>query len=110
MEVKDWRDSIHPGEILRDELETMGMTPFILARHLHIPNNRLYQILDGRRQPSGESRANGPRPALALAVDGGVGAVILRFTLRGHADYGRGQCLLAPTLPNLCHHLPRHFH
>lgn len=49
MEVKDWRDPIHPGEILRDELETMGMTPFMLARHLHIPNNRLYQILDGRR-------------------------------------------------------------
>ena len=48
-QVTDWRDPIHPGEILQDELAAMGMTTFRLAQHLHIPNNRLYQILEGRR-------------------------------------------------------------
>lgn len=47
--VNDWRDPIHPGEILREELETIGVSPWRMARYLQIPDNRLYSILEGTR-------------------------------------------------------------
>jgi len=40
---------IHPGAILADELAELEMTAAELARELHIPSNRLYQIMAGRR-------------------------------------------------------------
>ncbi len=40
---------IHPGEILADELAELGMTPAGLARALHVPSNRIYQLIAGRR-------------------------------------------------------------
>lgn len=43
------RTPIHPGEILKEELAEMGVNAAQLARHIKVPNNRLYQILDGRR-------------------------------------------------------------
>lgn len=47
--MSDWRDPIHPGEILVDELEEIGMRPVELAHRLGVPDNRIYQILHGRR-------------------------------------------------------------
>ena len=43
------RPAIHPGEILADELEELGITPTELARLLHVPPNRITQILHGNR-------------------------------------------------------------
>ena len=43
------RDPIHPGRFLADELEALGMSPAELARELHVPPNRIYQILSGKR-------------------------------------------------------------
>lgn len=43
------RDPIHPGQFLADELAELGMAPAELARELHVPANRIYQILSGRR-------------------------------------------------------------
>ena len=40
---------IHPGEILADELAELDMTPAALARALHVPSNRIYQLIAGRR-------------------------------------------------------------
>ncbi len=40
---------IHPGEVLADELAEIEISPAELARQLHVPSNRLYQILAGRR-------------------------------------------------------------
>jgi addiction module HigA family antidote len=40
---------IHPGTILRDELRELSITPAELARALHVPSNRLYQIMAGKR-------------------------------------------------------------
>ena len=40
---------IHPGTILADELAELDITAAELARELHIPSNRLYQIISGRR-------------------------------------------------------------
>jgi len=40
---------IHPGQILADELAELQMTPAELARKLHVPSNRIYQIIAGTR-------------------------------------------------------------
>jgi len=47
--AKDWRDPIHPGEILADELKEIGMNGKELAQRLNLPFNRIYQILRGER-------------------------------------------------------------
>jgi addiction module HigA family antidote len=37
--------NIHPGEILREEfLKPMGITPYMLAKHLHVPAPRINDI------------------------------------------------------------------
>jgi addiction module HigA family antidote len=43
------RNPIHPGKYLADELDALGMSPTELARALHVPPNRIYQILGGKR-------------------------------------------------------------
>jgi addiction module HigA family antidote len=43
------RTPIHPGEVLADELEEIGLSPKKLADVLEVPSNRLYQILAGKR-------------------------------------------------------------
>jgi antitoxin HigA-1 len=43
------RPAIHPGEILADELQELGMSAAELARTLHVPTNRVTQILNGQR-------------------------------------------------------------
>jgi addiction module HigA family antidote len=40
---------IHPGTILADELTELEMTGAELARELHVPSNRIYQLIAGRR-------------------------------------------------------------
>lgn len=45
----DWRDPIHPGEILADELQEIGMKPVELAARIGVPDNHIYQILQGQR-------------------------------------------------------------
>jgi addiction module HigA family antidote len=40
---------IHPGEILAEELDALNMTAATAAVRLHVPPNRLYQILRGKR-------------------------------------------------------------
>ena len=43
------RPAIHPGVILAEELETIGVTPTELARQLQVPPNRLTQIIHAQR-------------------------------------------------------------
>ncbi len=43
------RNPIHPGEFLADELEALNMSAAQLAAALHVPPNRIYQILKGQR-------------------------------------------------------------
>ena len=43
------RPAIHPGEILADELQELGLSATELARLLHVPTNRVTQILNGKR-------------------------------------------------------------
>ncbi len=47
--MKNWKDPIHPGEILADELEAIGINVAELAIQLDVPKNRMYQIVNGKR-------------------------------------------------------------
>jgi addiction module HigA family antidote len=43
------RTPIHPGEILGDELEEIGLSAKTLADVIQVPPNRLYRVLAGKR-------------------------------------------------------------
>jgi antitoxin HigA-1 len=43
------RDPIHPGRFLAVEMEEIGVSVPELAEILHVPANRIYQILRGHR-------------------------------------------------------------
>lgn len=45
----------HPGEVLAHKLEALGVTPTELARQLHVPANRITQIVNGKRGITGDS-------------------------------------------------------
>jgi addiction module HigA family antidote len=49
------RTPIHPGEILADELEAIGLSARQLAALLEVPPNRLYQIIAGKRSLSADT-------------------------------------------------------
>ena len=38
------RTPIHPGEILAEELEELGVSPTELSRQIRVPANRISQI------------------------------------------------------------------
>jgi antitoxin HigA-1 len=40
---------IHPGEIPGEQLEELQITAAELAREIHVPANRLYQLIAGKR-------------------------------------------------------------
>ncbi|MYG53979.1 MAG: HigA family addiction module antidote protein [Rhodospirillaceae bacterium] len=40
---------VHPGEILREELDTIGISANALAKALGVPVNRITLILNGQR-------------------------------------------------------------
>ena len=40
---------IHPGEILKDELDEINLSANAFAKALHIPTNRITSILNGSR-------------------------------------------------------------
>lgn len=44
-----FKRAVHPGEILQDELEELGVTPTALARDIGVPPNRISQIIAGKR-------------------------------------------------------------
>lgn len=41
--------AVHPGEILKDELEAAGITATEFARQIGVPPNRISQIIGGKR-------------------------------------------------------------
>lgn len=49
------RPPIHPGEILADELKEIGITATELSRQLNVPQNRISQIIAGKRAITGDT-------------------------------------------------------
>ena len=43
------RNPIHPGRFLANEIDALGMSVPELAGVLHVPSNRIYQLLKGQR-------------------------------------------------------------
>jgi addiction module HigA family antidote len=60
------RPAIHPGEILADELEGLGMNASELSRALDVTVNRITQILNGKRSITADT-------ALRLGIYFGTG-------------------------------------
>jgi antitoxin HigA-1 len=49
------RTPIHPGEILAEELQELGISAAELSRTLEVPANRISQIIAGKRAISADS-------------------------------------------------------
>ncbi|RYE47556.1 MAG: addiction module antidote protein, HigA family [Hyphomicrobiales bacterium] len=49
------RPAIHPGEILSDELQDVGILPAEFARQIEVPPNRISQIINGKRSITGDT-------------------------------------------------------
>ncbi|MBX9458584.1 MAG: HigA family addiction module antidote protein [Rhizobium sp.] len=49
------RPAIHPGEILSEELQEVGVSPTELARQIDVPANRISQIVNGKRSITGDT-------------------------------------------------------
>ena len=47
--------AIHPGEHLAEELTELGISAAELGRQLHVPTNRITEILNGRRGITGDT-------------------------------------------------------
>ncbi len=47
--------AVHPGEVLKDELDELGVTPTEFARQIGVPPNRISQIIAGRRGVTGDT-------------------------------------------------------
>ena len=50
-----FKRAVHPGEILKGELEELGMAPTEFARQIDVPPNRVGQIIAGKRSVSAET-------------------------------------------------------
>ncbi|EFO28788.1 addiction module antidote protein, HigA family [Roseibium sp. TrichSKD4] len=49
------RTPIHPGEVLKDELEEIGISAAELSRQLRVPENRMSEIIRGRRNVTADT-------------------------------------------------------
>jgi addiction module HigA family antidote len=66
-------DPIHPGDILAEELEFIGLNAAELADKIGVPKNRMYQIIKGERSITADTAlrlgkffGSGPRVWLNL--------------------------------------------
>jgi len=46
--MKNWKEPIHPGEILADELEFLELSVEQLARYIKVSENTIRQLLNGQ--------------------------------------------------------------
>ena len=55
MNAKNGMRPVHPGEILRDELDELGLSANALSKALGVPVNRVTMILNGQRGVSADT-------------------------------------------------------
>jgi len=60
---------VHPGTVLKEELEARGLSAAAFALRLHVPPQRIQEIVAGRRAIS-------PETALRIGIALGTGARI----------------------------------
>jgi len=46
---------VHPGAVLKDELDGLGVTLTEFARQIDVPTNRVSQIIAGKRSITGDT-------------------------------------------------------
>ena len=73
MNARNGMNPVHPGEILRDELDALGLSANALSKALGVPVNRVTMILNGQRGVSADTalrlaRYFGTTPQLWLNV------------------------------------------
>ena len=91
------RTPVHPGEILADELDELGLSAAELARLIDVPANRITQIMGGKRNITADTalrlgRYFGTSPELWMNLQraydldtarSAIGAEIERLPQRG---------------------------
>ena len=55
MNAKNGMRAVHPGEVLRDELDELGLSANALSKALDVPVNRVTMILNGQRGVSADT-------------------------------------------------------
>ena len=55
MNAKNGMKPVHPGEVLRDELDELGLSANALSKALGVPANRVTTILNGQRGVSADT-------------------------------------------------------
>jgi len=55
METRNGMRPVHPGEILREEIEALDLSANALAKMLAVPVNRITAILNGQRGVSADT-------------------------------------------------------
>ena len=55
MQARNGMRPVHPGEILRDELDELGLSANALAKALDVPGTRISAILQGRRSVTADT-------------------------------------------------------
>ena len=55
MNTKNGMRPVHPGEILREELDELGLSANALSKALGVPVNRVTMILNGQRGVSADT-------------------------------------------------------
>ncbi len=78
MNMKNGMRPVHPGEVLRDELDELGLSANALAKALSVPANRVTMILNGQRGVSADTalrlaRYFGTTPQLWMNLPGELG-------------------------------------
>lgn len=49
------RPAVHPGKVLAEELDALGVTLTELSRQIAVPPNRISQIINGKRAITGDT-------------------------------------------------------
>lgn len=47
--MSDESVAVHPGKVLAKEMQAIGINGSDLARRIDVPNNRIYQLVNGKR-------------------------------------------------------------
>ena len=55
MNARNGMRPVHPGEVLRDELEELGLSANALSKAVGVPVNRVTMILNGQRGVSADT-------------------------------------------------------